>query len=172
MLALSIVWWTLRTGISPMPSSKKAMDAMLDLIPPSVSRPIYELGSGWGGLTLVLAKRYPNVSVVGFELSPLPWAVSVLRAHLSRRKNVTFRRRDFFECDLSKAQVLVCYLYPGGMERLGEKLTDKMGADGTLISNTFRLPGCTPETVVELTDVYRNRVYRYERVVSDTESSD
>ena len=31
----------------------------------------------------------------------------------------------------------------------------------TLISNTFRVPGWTPDTVLELDDLYRTRVYCY-----------
>jgi 16S rRNA A1518/A1519 N6-dimethyltransferase RsmA/KsgA/DIM1 with predicted DNA glycosylase/AP lyase activity len=172
MGAITIVWWTLRTGISPMPSSKKAVRAMLELMPSSLSGPACELGSGWGGLTLALAERYPNVPVVGYELSPIPWAVSKLRARLSGCENLTFSRADFFGSDLSDAQLLVCYLYPGGMTRLQEKLRRELTTEATIISNTFRLPDCAPETVIELTDVYRTRVYRYDTVFPDGHSGD
>ena len=44
----SILYGTIKTGISPMPSSRQAQKAVLALIPSSISRLVYELGSGWG----------------------------------------------------------------------------------------------------------------------------
>lgn len=67
---LSIVWSTLRTGISPTKSSGKASRAMLNLVDDCVvDGPIVDLGSGWGTLVIPLARKYPNQQVIGYELS-------------------------------------------------------------------------------------------------------
>ena len=160
LLAISVLWTTLRVGISPMPSTAKATRAMLDFIPDDAGQQFAELGSGWGGLAIAVTSDRPKAQVVAYELSLIPWAWSVLVARLMGHERIKFVCRDFFDADLSNTDVVLCYLFPGGMERLAKKLTDlKPGA--IIISNTFRLPGWQPDKVVELDDLYRTRVYRY-----------
>ena len=159
--AFTIVWSTLRTGISPMPSSQKARRAILDLLDSEHPGPIYELGSGWGQLAIDLARQNPQRDVVGYEMSLLPY----LYARLSRRAlgvaNVSFRRENFFNAPLQEAPVWICYLYPGAMTRLAESLSIMDDRTVLIISNTFRLPGFEAEHTLELNDLHRTYVYRY-----------
>ncbi len=158
-VTLSIVWTTIRVGISPMPSSGPALRAMVDLIPPEVSGQAVDLGSGWGQLAIALKTRRPGLEVTGYERSPIPWAWARAWAWL-RRHPVRFHRRDLFEADLGAVRVVVCYLCPELMERLAREL--RQLTPGTIIvSNTFRLPGWAPDEVVELRDLHGTRVYRY-----------
>jgi len=168
LVAVSIVWTTVRVGMSPMPSSAKATRAILDLIPGNAGERIAELGSGWGGLALAVTSHRPEAHVMAYELSLLPWMWSIGVARLMGRQEIEFVRRDFFDADLSETDVVLCYLFPGAMERLAEPLTH-LKAGSVIISNTFRLPGWQPDEVVELDDLYRTRVYRY--VVGRDESS-
>lgn len=168
LFAASIVWTTLRVGISPMPSSAKATRAILDLIPGSAGERIAELGSGWGGLALAVTSHRPKARVVAYELSLLPWVWSIGVARLMGRREIEFVRRDFFDADLGDTDVVLCYLFPGAMERLAERL-GHLKAGSIIISNTFRLPGWQTDEVVELDDLYRTRIYRY--VVGRDESS-
>jgi hypothetical protein len=160
LLAVSIVWTTLRVGISPMPSSAKATRAILDLIPGTAGERFAELGSGWGKLALAVTSQRPKAHVVAYELSFLPWLWSIGLARLLGRQEIEFVRRDFFDADLGDADVVLCYLFPGAMERLAKRLTH-LKAGSIIISNTFRLPGWEPDEVVELDDLYRTRIYRY-----------
>ncbi len=158
LLVASVVWTTLRVGISPMPSSTRAIKAMIDLIPEDTSGPIIELGSGWGTLSLAIAKRRSDLKIIGYELSPIPWAWSRLVARIKR--GATHLRRDFFTEDLSAATVVLCYLYPGAMSRISES-PDLFSPGCVIISNTFRVPGWEPDAVIELGDLYSTQVYRY-----------
>jgi len=158
---LSVVWGTLRAGISPMPSSDKARKAMLSLLPASVDGPILELGSGWGGLACCLAERHPQAPVQGYEVSVLPWLFSVLRQRALGLGNLSFHRADFRGVDFSGARVLVCYLHPEGMKKLGEALEGGLPRGVMLVSNTFALPGFEPHQVLVLDDLYSTRVYSY-----------
>ena len=160
LIILSIVYRTIKNGISPMPSSKKAIQAILALIPEGQRR-IYELGSGWGTLALSLAKRHPKSTVVGIENSPIPYAVSRLIQHGTRLPNLLFKKADFFQTPLDDAQVIVCYLYPGAMEKLKRKFEKELQPGTCVISNTFAVPGWKPVKVIELPDLYRTKVYLY-----------
>ena len=162
IVGVSVVWSTLRLGISPMPSSASARRAMLELVEGEHPTLIYELGSGWGGLAIDLARRYPEIQVVGYEQSFFPWLYATLIKRLARLENLQYRRSNLFEADLIEASHLFCYLYPQGMERLAGILSQHRAQETKLISNTFRLPGFDPLQTIELSDVYGTRVYAYE----------
>jgi len=173
VMGFSIVWSTLTLGISPMPSSKKARQAMLELSVvtsletgiESTSQTqrgaIFELGSGWGSLLIPLAKMYPHRKIVGYELSILPWFTTVILIKVLGLKNVKVHHQNFLKADLSGASVAFCYLYPGGMKALEDKLKLEHGALEYLISNNFSLPSSKPIKTILLNDLYQSPIYLY-----------
>jgi hypothetical protein len=161
LTGLSIVWSTLITGISPMMSSTKACQVMLDSVDGKERGSYVDLGSGWGTLVVALARKYPNKQVVGYELSWLPWLVSFIRKTIYQLDNLTIYRSDFRKEDIRNSSVLFCYLFPKGMVSLNEKLTREVTTDVVIISNTFALPSCKPEKVVVLTDLFKTPIYVY-----------
>jgi hypothetical protein len=160
LMVASIVWTTLRVGISPMPSSGQARRAMLAAAAGAPQGTIVDLGSGWGTLAIACARAWPERTVIGYELSWLPWLVSMLFKHLLRLPNLELRREDFFHADLRHAAVLLCYLFPRGMQELAHKLRSE-AAHPLVISNTFALPSFEPDEVVQLHDLYRTRIFLY-----------
>ncbi len=161
LIALSIVYSTARFGISPMPSSKKAYQAMIKLIDETGSGPIIDLGSGWGNFVIPIAKRYPQRQIIGYEMSLLPCLISTLIKHALGLKNLTLYRQDFLTANLSTASVLVCYLFPAAMDKIKIKLQlEKPGVE-FLISNNFALPSHQFDKVIQLNDFYKSPVYLY-----------
>lgn len=158
-LVISVVIWSIKNGISPMPSSFKAKKTLLSLLPEELEGDIYEIGSGWGTLMSPLAKKFPRCRIVGFETSPLPYLFSKLRCLWL--PNVQLERRDFFSVDLKKGSLVVCYLYPAAMEKLKEKLDNELQPGSLVASNTFAIRGWTADKVVELDDIYRTKIYLY-----------
>ena len=161
LAATSIVVSTLRLGISPLPSSRRATRALLALLPADVRGTIVELGSGWGGLAIALARARPAARVIGYERSPVPWLVSRVRRALGRVRNLELRRRDFRREDLRGAATVVAYLFPRAMTALAERLPRELAGDAIVLSHTFRMPGWTPEVETALDDAYRTAVFRY-----------
>ena len=119
LTAISLVYSTLKTGISPMPSSLAARKAILTLSH-DLNGPIYELGSGWGGLAAALSRAHPQRHVIGIELSWLPWLYATAIRKLVGPNNLEFKRGDFLNVDLSSAATIVCYLHPKGMDNLAK----------------------------------------------------
>ena len=161
LIVLSIVWSTLTTGISPMMSSSKACQAMLAEIDTLENGPLIDLGSGWGTLVIAIAQKHPNKQVIGYELSWFPWLVSIILKYSLRLDNLTIHRTDIKNAELSAASTLVCYLFPGGMIALKEKLSREVFNRITIVSNTFALPSCQPIKVIRLKDFYRTPIYVY-----------
>jgi|GEM_PF-244118 hypothetical protein len=161
LAGMSIVWTTLQTGISPMMSSGKACQAMLASIDRPVNGPLIDLGSGWGTLVIALARKYPRQQVIGYELSWFPWLVSIILKYSLRLNNLTLYRKDFKKAELSNASILFCYLFPGGMVALHEKLKRELSNEILIVSNTFALPSCQPTKVIRLKDIYQTPIYVY-----------
>lgn len=160
--AVTIIFYTLRNGISPMPTGSRVNRVVLDVLQGTdLSGRVVELGSGWGTLALQIAKHLPLCSVVGYENSPVPYWVSQLLRVILGVSNVAFYRADFYKIPLSDFDGVVCYLYPGAMEKLSEKFESELRPGTLIVSHTFALPGWEPERVVEAPDLYRTKIYVY-----------
>ena len=160
---VSIVLASMKTGISPSPSSGKTLRAIAAATENSGTAPIVDLGSGWGTLVAALARKYPHRQVVGYELSSVPWLFSSIRKSVSGLDNLTLYRRDFLKANLSDASVLTCYLFSGGMDSLKNKLEQDNISDVLIVSSTFALPSSEPLKVIRVKDMYNTPVYLYRR---------
>ena len=158
---VSILVGVVRTGISPMPSSPRAVQRVLQYVVPPRAGSIYELGAAWGSLAVPLARAFPDRRIIAYELSTIPCLFLLLRVRVSGLKNIEVVRRDFFLDDLGKAAVIVCYLYPGSMDRLSTKLQSELIPGTVVVSNSFALPGWVPEQKSQLKDLYRTKIYRF-----------
>jgi hypothetical protein len=161
LITVSIIYSTVKLGISPMPSSNKAYIAMMQLADEAGSGPLIDLGSGWGNFVIGIAKKYPHRKIVGYELSYLPWLVSSLLKKIYGLKNLTLYRQNFYQADLSEASVLVCYLFPEAMIKITNKLQLEQSNIQFLISNNFALPKSEPLKTIKLNDFYKSPVYLY-----------
>lgn len=159
ILAL-VVFWTVRNGISPMPSTAKAVKAIASLLP-EVDGTVYELGSGWGRLLFPLCEKYPRQQVIGIESSPIPYLFSKIVFLIFRKPNLTILRKSFFSHSLSDASLIVCYLYPGAMKNLSVKFQKELRPETFVISNTFAVPGWKPLETYVLDDLYHTKIYLY-----------
>lgn len=159
-IALLVVY-SLWSGIPPMPTSLKEKKALFSLLPEKLEGPIYELGSGWGTLAIPLARKYPHCQVIAVELSPIPYLFSLLRKAIFGPKNLQFIRKDFFILDLSRAALIVCFLFPGAMERLSPKLRSELLPKTPVVSNSFALPGWTPAQEITIQTIHHSKVYLY-----------
>jgi hypothetical protein len=156
----SILFWSVRNGISPTPTNGKQKELLLRAIPHNPAGPIYDLGSGWGTLAIALAKRFPENKIIGIENSPIPFIVSRLAHLFYGLKNLRFIRGNFMNVPFEDAAVIVCYLFPGGMKKLKPKL-ETLRAGTIVISNTFSIYGWKPERTLQAQDLYRSVVYVY-----------
>ena len=122
-ITVSLIYSTVKLGISPMPSSNKAYNTMIKLVDVTGTGPIIDLGSGWGNLVIRIARKNPERQVIGYELSLLPWLTSTLLKKILGLQNLTLYRQNFYNENLPDASVLVCYLYPEAMKKIKNKIT-------------------------------------------------
>lgn len=141
----------------PIPTSPKTRRRMIGAIkthrPTDATRGlIVDPGCGFGGLTLALARAFPEASVVGVDLQPFPILIARCRARLLGLHNATFRRGDLFEEDYSAAQVVACYLYGDVMERLYSKWDRELQAGCVIVTNLHPIPNWQPVQEIPVKD--------------------
>lgn len=171
---LSIVLVSWKNGISPMPASKAVRLAVAGEVD-RITRygHIMEPGSGWGTLGLAVMRRCPGVRLTGIENSSLPlWCSQLLgvlytRLHPADKRGsllnkVHFARGDLYSCSYRDADIVLCYLFPGAMERLAEKFKRELPPGAVVISVCFSIPGRQPSRVITCRDSLRTKVYVYD----------
>jgi hypothetical protein len=144
-----------------MPSSNKAYKAMMNLAEETGTGTIIDLGSGWGSFIIPMAKRYPQRQLVGYELSLLPWFTSCLLKKVLGLKNITLHRQNFYQADLTNAEIVVCYLFPDAMTKIKNKLLNEQLKIKFIISNNYALPSYKPNKIIVLDYFYRTPIYLY-----------
>ncbi|AFH66318.1 class I SAM-dependent methyltransferase [Paenibacillus caseinilyticus] len=174
LAASSIVWVSWRNGITPMPSSAVVRDAVVREVSryPEHLR-IVEAGSGWGQLVLQLARQCPGRQLVGIENSPIPYGFSRAAAALLCRLQpgvygaaggqgrIAFLRGDLYRYPYEETDLVVCYLFPGAMQRLSGIFRNRIAPGARIVSIYFALPGWQAERVVTCGDLHRTKVYVY-----------
>lgn len=158
----SIVIQTLVNGISPMPSNQKVCSEMIK-VTAEIVKPthIIDLGSGWGNLSFAFAKAFPQAKVIGYENSLIPYLFTICLNLILRRTNLRFCYHNFLKVPFKEANLIVCYLFPGGMKRLKPKFEQELKPGAVVVSNTFALPGKQPFKIVKVKDIYLSKLYFY-----------
>lgn len=155
LLALALTsLGSLRTRVPLFLSSRQAVDALARCIPKRPGLRLIDLGCGLGGPLAGLARLRPDLVLHGVEAAPLNWLVSRLR--LDGRARIALG--SLWDQDLSRFDVVYVYLSPAPMARLWDKARREMRPGSLLISNSFEVPGVTPDRVIALDDLSRSRL--------------
>jgi hypothetical protein len=162
LIAISVLLNESRAGISPTPTMPGTRRVVLDLLAKyvDINRPlkVAELGSGWGGLAIKIANRFPLATIIGFEISPWPFILS--RVFTSLNKRITISKQDFFDDDWNKYDVLVCYLSPKHMQKIEEKIL-RLNQKPIVISCAFPMPNSLPTEIITIRQIVNVSVYVY-----------
>lgn len=140
-----------KIGISPvstLPWVRKEIFECLKAYNKSDEIRLAELGSGWGGLAIAISKKFPNMKIIAYEVSPYPFLISQIKSFFAP-KNIRFQKRDFFAEDLSSQDILIAYLTPQLMEELYQKLQEDNVENVILISIGFEIKGLKPKRVIK-----------------------
>jgi predicted RNA methylase len=101
---------------------------------------VYDLGSG-DGRVIVTAARHYGSRAIGIELDPLRylWCQCLITV-LGLRGRVRIIFGDFFNQDLSEADVVTCYLLQDTNNKLERKLKRELDSSARVVSNYFTFP--------------------------------
>ena len=155
----SLIFFSIKNGIGPTPTSIKVKNTILKNLPPIETGQITILGSGFGSLLIPIAKKFPHLKVVGIENSPFVFLIS--KSFSWMYPNVEIKKNDFFEDNLGGNKLLVCYLYPVAMEKLQSKFFLELDDKTWIVTHTFAFRGLKESNLYYADDLYKTPVYLY-----------
>ena len=168
ILAILKITFALLTGFSSFKTGgavfttthRSKIKKILEVVHMNPGQVVYDLGCGDGRFLIAAEKTY-KVKAVGFEINPWAYLLSRLRVGLYQA-SVSIHFQDFWAADLSKADVVFCYLFPDVMERLREKLSKELRAGAKVISCNFEIPGWRPEKIITASHpIHSDPIYIY-----------
>ena len=148
---LSLYWSTFRTQVPFYPSGPRVWQAVAQVLAQRPGVRMVDIGSGFGGLVLDLARRHPDGQFDGIELAPLPWLVSRLRAAASGSR-ARFLRGDYEALDFSQYDAVFAYLSPAAMPALWRKAEAEMLPGGMLLSYEFKIAAREADKTIAATE--------------------
>ena len=78
------------------------------------------------------------------------------------RDGIDIRFRNFWLADLAQADVVVCYLFPDVMGRLGTKLAAELAEGARVVSFNFPIPGWTARSTLRAPSrLHNDPIYIY-----------
>ncbi len=128
-------------------TSRAKIAAIINAVPMKADQILVDLGCGDGRVLREVQKRY-GVRTVGYEVNPLAYLKARLLSIGSN--NIKIKRENFWQADLSQADVVFCYLYPDVMKRLAIQLAASLKPGAVIVSSNFSLPGFVPSRVIRL----------------------
>lgn len=161
VVAGTVVWDSVRIGAPPLPSSPAMRAAMLSLLPEREHCVALEVGAGWGGVAVAVARARPTWEVTAVEQARVPFAFCWVRQRLLGPSNLTVVYGNGLDAIFENADVVTCYLLPETMLELRDRLETTGRPGGVLLSAAFGMRGWAAERTLRLDDLYRTEVFRY-----------
>jgi len=143
-------------------TSRVKIAAFIDAVPMKAGQMLVDLGCGDGRVLREARKRY-GVRTIGYEINPIAY----LKARLFSigRSKIKIKRQNFWEADLSGADVVFCYLYPDVMKKLAAKLKSGLKPGAIVVSSNFPLPQHIPNKILRpQSSLHNDPMYVYQIV--------
>ena len=126
------------------PTRQHDVERMLRIADLKPGEKVVDLGAGDGRFILTAARDY-HATAVGYEISLLPYIVAKFRLWKARLGgSATMVMKDFFYENLADADVVVCFLTPVAMKKLGEKFRRELRPGTRIVSFAFSIAGWQP----------------------------
>jgi SAM-dependent methyltransferase len=144
-------------GLPPVPTGLSRIRKALKLVNLQPDEVVYDLGSG-DGRVLIIAAREFGAQAVGIEIGPVQRAFSRVNALRNRiQHKVRVEAGDFYQADLSAADVVFVYATSKEVTKLAAHLEKQMKPRSRLVSISADFPEWEPSAFDE-----RELIFIYE----------
>ena len=144
------------------PSPEIVVRRMLQLANVRKGEVVYDLGCGDGRVLIIAAKEF-GARAVGIEIRRDLYEQCLRRIKdLGLEDRVTVIHGNFFDYDLSDADVVTLYLLTSVNERLRPKLERELKPGARVVSHDFEVPGWKPIIIEDLYEEWRShKIFLY-----------
>ncbi|MDD2664919.1 MAG: class I SAM-dependent methyltransferase [Dechloromonas sp.] len=142
-------------------SNRQTVAALADLLAERGPCRFIDLGAGLGSTAVPLADALPEHHFTGYENAPLTWLAGRLLG--LGRPNLDWRWDDLWQARLGDYDVVYAFLSPAPMAQLWDKVQAEMKPGSLFVSNSFPVPGATPERIIDVDCVPARPLYCYRR---------
>jgi hypothetical protein len=159
-IIIAVIFYILAgfSGAPWVPTSNSIVRKMLSMADIKPGEVLYDLGSGDGRIILMAAREFHATSV-GIEINPFLILWTRLKITLSRlRSKVGVVWGNFFNQDLSKANIVTLYLLQDTNQKLKPKLTKELKPGTRVISHVFTFDGWNLQKVDEESNIYMYKI--------------
>ena len=149
-----------------MGTPKKKIRRALNLASLKPGEHFYDLGSG-DGRSLIMAAKEFQAKAIGFELWHFLylWSkISIFLHHCSPRAKVYWK--NFYEADISKADVVFCFLTPRAYLHLEEKFTRELKEGTRIVVYSSPLKFWEPQQVISFPD--KSKLFLYIKGIGES----
>jgi hypothetical protein len=160
-LVLVLFYWNTLRRVPLYLTNRTTTAALLALLPSRADARFLDLGHGFGGTLLRLARARPDMRFDGIESAPMPYAVSWLWQGLLHRANARVLYGDLWKLDLGPYDLVYAFLSPAPMSALNAKAMREMKPGSLLVSNSFAIAERTANEVLTLSDGRRTELFLY-----------
>lgn len=120
---------------------KRAVSGIVEALRLKPNDVLYDLGCGNGRVLKAAIKGNPGVKGMGIEYNWFPVALAKLNVH---NLPIQIRHESFFDCDLSDAKHIYCYLLPSTLEKLEPHLRASCKPGTRIVTCDFHFPTLIP----------------------------
>ncbi|MFA6422202.1 MAG: class I SAM-dependent methyltransferase [Candidatus Buchananbacteria bacterium] len=145
-LAVTFLTSLFITGVPFISSAKKDFRNAIKVADLKSGELLCDLGCGRAH-HLIYANKKVGAKCIGYELSLWPYLLAKLNIWLAKA-DVKVYYKNFFKADLSKVDVVYCYLFPEIMDKLEPKFKKELKPGARVVSYGFRMQHVTPQKAV------------------------
>ncbi len=163
IVLLLVYWNTARNRVPLYLTNRTTWAKLAELLPPEKGGRFIDIGCGIAGQLIYLARQRPDMTFVGIESAPLPFALAWLRRLITSTRNLDLKYGDFWKEDLSSYDIAYAFLSPEPMPRLYEKAQAEMKPETQFISNSFVVPDHPADEIIEVEDARETKLHLWKK---------
>lgn len=136
-------------GAPFVPSGRRDIDKLLEVVKIKPGAQVVELGCGSGRFLRAAAGKY-RIYGTGVDVNGILVLWAKFRSALSHLTGINFRCQDMYETNLAQADVIYMFLLPRALEKLDKKLIRETRKGVLVISHGFELVGWSNKLVTRI----------------------
>lgn len=145
-----------------LPTRKRERETVLNQISFENVRKVIDLGCGDGTVLFAVARRYPEIEAVGYDISLVPMFIGWTRKLLHRNayRNVHLRFGNLFTAPLDEADIVFVFLLSKAYPRLIAKFKNELPKDARVAIEAWPLPDAKPAETLRAEGTLPIYIYR------------